>query len=70
MSDFNKYDISDLIHFAIDHKPVEFTQAFSGIMNDRITDAVNNRKIDIAQAVFDNDNEPQKQKENDNGETS
>lgn len=52
----NKYNISDLVISAIEKKPVEFEDAFNNIIVDRISDAVENRKMEIAQTMF---NEPE-----------
>ena len=52
----NKYNISDLVISAIEKKAVEFEDTFNNIIIDRISDAVENRKMEIAQTMF---NEPE-----------
>ena len=52
MSELNKYNIKDLIDFSIDHKPVDFAQAFTNLLGDKIKDAYYNKKIEIAQSIF------------------
>jgi hypothetical protein len=44
--------IVDLINFSSNHKPVEFGDAFKSIMNSKITDAIEVRKQEIAQTMF------------------
>jgi len=64
----NKYDLDDLLNSAVAQKPIEFEAAFSDLVIDRIRDAVENKKIEIAQQMYgyeppeefetdDNDNE-------------
>jgi hypothetical protein len=45
-------DVTDLLQFASDHKPAEFETAFNNIMTDKITAAVNDKKIEIAKRMF------------------
>lgn len=55
MSEENEYDISDLITNATLQQPVEFQSAFDNLVLDRIRTAVENRKIEIAQAMYNNE---------------
>ena len=48
----NKYDLSDLIVSAIEQKPLDFENAFNDLVVDRIRDAVEQKKIDIAQQMY------------------
>lgn len=48
----NKYDISDLIVSAIEQKPLDFENAFNDLVVDKIRDAVEQKKIDIAQQMY------------------
>ena len=50
--DDNKYSVDDLVVSAIQQKPVEFEQAFGNLMVDRLQTAVENRKQEISQAMF------------------
>lgn len=54
--DDNKYTLDDLVISAIQQKPVEFEQAFSGLIVDRLQSAVEARKQEIAQNIFATDN--------------
>lgn len=47
-----EYRVSDLINFSSQQKPVDFEQAFNSIMNDRIATAIDQRKIEVAQYMF------------------
>lgn len=55
MTDDNKYTIKDLATNAALQKPVEFQSAFNDLVLDRIKTAVENKKIEIAQSMY---NEP------------
>lgn len=48
----NKYDLSDLVVSAIEQKPLDFETAFNDIIVDRIRDAVENKKVAIAQQMY------------------
>jgi len=52
MSEDNKYDIKDMISAAVLQKPIEFETAFSDIMIDRIRNAVEAKKIEVAQQLY------------------
>ena len=55
MSEENKYEISDLITSAAMQQPAEFQSAFNDLVLDRLRDAVENRKVEIAQSIYRND---------------
>lgn len=44
--------VQDLISFSYDQKPIEFQDAFNALVMDRLTQAVDQRKIQVAQAMF------------------
>jgi hypothetical protein len=44
--------IMDLIGYAVNQNPVEFQQTFNDIVTDRLAQAVDDRKQEIAQAMF------------------
>jgi hypothetical protein len=48
----NKYDLTDLVVSAIEQKPLDFETAFNDIIVDRIRDAVETKKIAIAQQMY------------------
>jgi len=50
--DDNKYSVDDLVVSVIQQKPVEFEQTFGNLMVDRLQAAVENRKQEIAQTMF------------------
>lgn len=52
MSEDNKYGINDLISAAVLQKPLEFETAFADIVTDRIRTAVENKKIEVAQQLY------------------
>jgi predicted oxidoreductase len=48
----DKYTISDLVVATVEQKPVEFEDIFGSLVADRISSAIENRKIEIAQNMF------------------
>jgi len=52
MQENNKYNVVDLVNYAYDQKPLEFVQTFQGMMVDRINNAIVDKKIEIAKAMF------------------
>ena len=48
----NDISVQDLISLSYDQKPVEFQQAFDSLIAGRITAAVDNKKIEVAQSMF------------------
>jgi hypothetical protein len=69
MSEDNKYGIEDLISNAVLQKPMEFQSAFNNIVIDRIRDAVENKKIEVAQQLYNyNPDEANDSEELDNSE--
>lgn len=53
----NDYMITDLIRYSVEQKPVDFEQAFSGLIADKLQAAVDAKKIEIAQNMFNNSTE-------------
>ena len=48
----HKYDVYDLLTYALDQKPLEFQAAFTQIMGDRTLDALDDARAEIAQSLF------------------
>lgn len=48
----NKYDLSDLVVSAIEQRPLDFETAFNDLIVDRIRGAVEDKKIAIAQQMY------------------
>lgn len=48
----DKYSITDLITHSINKQPVEFENAFGSLIADRLASAVENKKVEIAQSMF------------------
>jgi len=57
----DKYNISDLIAATIDQKPSDFESIFNDMLIDKITSAVELKKIEVAQSMFNNTVEPQEE---------
>jgi len=52
MTDFNKYDTNDLVMSAYNQKPLEFEAAFNDLIIDKLQTAINDKKIQIAQQMY------------------
>jgi hypothetical protein len=63
MTDNNKYDISNLIVSAIEQKPLDFETAFDNLIVDRLHTAIENKKIEIAQQMYNYDSETEQEYE-------
>lgn len=48
----NKYTVDDLVVSAFNQKPVEFETAFNDLILDRIRTAVEEKKVSIAQQMY------------------
>ena len=48
----NKYNVTDLITSALEQKPLEFENAFSDIVRDRIAGKIEDRKIEVSKNMF------------------
>lgn len=48
----NEYTVNDLVSLAYDQKPVDFQQAFDSLIKDRLSDAIADKKTEVALAVF------------------
>jgi hypothetical protein len=46
------YTITDLIKYSVEQKPVDFEQAFNNLISDKLQMAVDVKKIEIAQNMF------------------
>lgn len=63
-----EYKIADLINFSSNQKPVEFEQALHSILAAKVSDAIDGRKIEVAQSMFasriaDNDDQEEVESE-------
>lgn len=52
MSEENKYDLQDMINSAAMQEPLEFQNAFTDQLLDRIRTAVENKKVEVAQQFY------------------
>jgi len=53
----NEYNITDLISLSFDQKPVDFQNAFNSIMSDKLSAAIDDKKLEVAQTMFNYDDE-------------
>lgn len=77
MSEENKYTLDDMLNSAAMQEPLEFQQAFNDQILDRIRTAVENKKVEIAQQLYnyepetaDIEQEQESPEEEDHGEES
>lgn len=47
-----QYTLADLVRFSSDQKPIEFGDAFNSMISSKLETAINSRKIEVAQAMF------------------
>lgn len=57
MDEDNKYTLNDLVVFSAGQKPLDFQQAFDDLIVGKIQAAVDNRKLEIAQSMFNTQEE-------------
>lgn len=53
----NKYTLDDLVDNTFESKPLDFEIAFNDIIKDRISDAIELRKQEIAKNIFNKQEE-------------
>jgi hypothetical protein len=63
MTDY-KYEVQDLISAAYEQRPTDFEAAFNDLIVDRLRDAVEAKKIEVAQQMY-NYEPPEPEPEND-----
>lgn len=56
-------DINDLLNFAVLQKPNEFNNTFNDIILNKISDAIQNKKIEVAQSMFNEPNSTDNEEE-------
>jgi hypothetical protein len=54
----NEVQVSDLVVHALDQKPSEFNQSFAQLMQQRIEDAVHEKKLEIASVFAGPEDQP------------
>jgi late competence protein required for DNA uptake (superfamily II DNA/RNA helicase) len=52
MEEDNKYTLNDLVKLSASQQPLEFQQVFDTLILDKIQAAVDNKKLEIAQSMF------------------
>ncbi len=63
MTDNNKYTTSDLIVSAIEQKPLDFEAAFDDLIVGKLQSAIEAKKIEIAQQMYNYDPETEQEYE-------
>jgi len=57
-------EIEDLMAAAIGQKPMEFENAFNSIIIDRVTDAIGDKKLEMANKIFNKSSKSEEDEEN------
>lgn len=52
MTEDNKYTLDDMVMATVEQKPLDFEAAFNDIIVDKIRTGIENRKIEIAQQMY------------------
>jgi hypothetical protein len=52
MTEYNKYDLEDLVQATIEQRPSEFQSAFNSLLTDRIQNTIQDKKIEMAQSIY------------------
>jgi hypothetical protein len=63
MTDNNKYTTSDLIVSAIEQKPFDFEAAFDDLIVGKLHSAIEAKKVEIAQQMYNYDPETEQEYE-------
>jgi hypothetical protein len=50
-----EYNTTDMIHYAIDQKPIDFENTFKSLINDKLVAAIDAKKMEIASRLYSND---------------
>jgi hypothetical protein len=53
----DKYSVQDLVNFSYQQKPADFKIVFDDLILDRLAAAVDNKKYEIAQDMFNGNHE-------------
>lgn len=59
-------NIDDLLGFAIDKNPIDFATAFDNIVREKAATALENKRIELAQAIYGADGEDEDEDQVDN----
>lgn len=76
MFEDNKYELNDLVISALEQRPTDFEAAFNDLIVGRISTAIENKKVEIAQQMYgyepeqdyEEESELDNSEEEDNGE--
>lgn len=52
MIEDNKYELNDLVISALEQRPTDFEAAFNDLIVGRISTAIENKKVEIAQQMY------------------
>lgn len=67
----SNYTITDLLSFSSQQRPAEFEAAFNSVIASKLENAVNDRKIEVAQRMFNRiDQEETEIEDTEDGETT
>jgi hypothetical protein len=63
-----EYRVADLINFSSNQKPLEFSSAFEYVLKDKLASAIETKKTEIAQTLFNPQSDVQDHDDEENNE--
>jgi hypothetical protein len=63
MTENDKYTLNDLISTSLEHKPNDFATVFNSLIVDKLETAISNKKLEIAQNIYGQDQEEENEEE-------
>jgi hypothetical protein len=52
MDNETTFSVQNLVKYSYEQKPVEFEQTFNSLLSDKIASAIDARKLEVAQSMF------------------
>jgi len=65
MDNETNYTVTDLLNFAHEQKPLDFENAFKGVMADKMMAAIDAKKLEIASSLYSSTEETNDEEETD-----
>jgi len=56
MTEDNKYNLEDLVTSSLEQRPIDFSDAFNSLITDKLQTAIQNKKIEVAQRIYSDNN--------------
>ncbi len=68
MDNETTFYVQDLVKFSYEQKPVDFEQAFNSLLSNKIADAVDVKKLEVAQNMFNTEKDINTEQDSDTEE--